>query len=47
MARALEDLLRDPKLRARMGRAAMSRARQFDIRRTVRRTEEVYEEILG
>ena len=39
-------LLRDADLRARLGRAARLRAADFDIRASVRRTEEVYEELL-
>ena len=39
-------LLRDAGLRARLGRAARLRAADFDIRAAVRRTEEVYEELL-
>ena len=39
-------LLRDAGLRARLGEAAKRRAADFDIRSAVRRTEEVYEELL-
>jgi glycosyltransferase involved in cell wall biosynthesis len=39
-------LLRDPSLRARLGEAAKRRAADFDIRAAVRRTEELYEELL-
>jgi glycosyltransferase involved in cell wall biosynthesis len=39
-------LLRDPSLRARLGEAAKRRAADFDIRTAVRRTEELYEELL-
>lgn len=47
LARGLITMLRDAPLRERMGRAARERASQFDIRRTVARVEQVYEEILG
>jgi glycosyltransferase involved in cell wall biosynthesis len=40
-------LLRDPSLRERLGEAAQRRAAEFDIRRAVRRTEAVYEELLA
>lgn len=40
-------LLRDAKLRADLGEAARRRATDFDIRRAVRRTEEVYGELLA
>jgi glycosyltransferase involved in cell wall biosynthesis len=48
--RALADgivtLLRDPGLRRRLGEAAGRRARDFDIRAAVRRTEAIYGELL-
>ena len=37
----------DPALRARMGREGRTRADDFDIRHSVRRMEEVYEELLA
>ncbi len=40
-------LLEDPALRAQMGREGRTRADDFDIRHSVRRIEQVYEEILG
>jgi glycosyltransferase involved in cell wall biosynthesis len=40
-------LLRDPELRTRMGAAGRARAKAFDIRRSVGRMEEVYEELLS
>jgi glycosyltransferase involved in cell wall biosynthesis len=43
---ALVELLRDPERRRRLGGAARARAAEFDIRRAVRRTEEVYGELL-
>lgn len=46
LARAILSLLRDSQLRARLGKAARRRAAEFDIRRTVRRIEAVYEELL-
>ncbi|MGH9203971.1 MAG: glycosyltransferase, partial [Vicinamibacterales bacterium] len=42
MASALIRLLRDVSLRREMGEAARVRARDFDIRRTLARTEDVY-----
>lgn len=47
LAAAIVELLSDDGLRARMGRAARKRARGFDIRRAVRRMEQVYEELLS
>lgn len=47
LADGLIMLLRDGTLRERLGCAARRRAGDFDIRRTVRRTEEVYEELLA
>lgn len=47
MADAITTLLGDDALRARLGDAARLRALQFDIRDAVRRTEQVYEELLG
>lgn len=46
LARGLVTVLRDATLRERLGCAARERASRFDIRRTVARTEQVYEEIL-
>ncbi|HXF72014.1 MAG TPA: glycosyltransferase [Actinomycetota bacterium] len=46
LAAAIVELLGDETLRARMGRAARERARRFDLRRAVRRIEQVYEELL-
>jgi glycosyltransferase involved in cell wall biosynthesis len=46
LADGLITLLHDDALRGRLGRAARRRAGDFDIRQTVRRTEEVYEELL-
>ena len=37
-------LLSDPELRVRMGLASRARAREFDIRGSVRRMEELYRE---
>jgi len=47
IADGLETLLGDAALRQRMGEAARRRALQFDIRKTVRRIEEVYGELLA
>jgi glycosyltransferase involved in cell wall biosynthesis len=47
LASALLTLLEDDALRAEMGRAAKKRAEAFDIRKAVRRTEEIYRELLG
>ena len=46
LADGLIAVLEDGELRDRLGIAARRRAEDFDIRRTVRRTEEVYEELL-
>ena len=46
MASALTRLLRDVSLRRGMGEAARVRARDFDIRRTVDRTEDVYRSLI-
>jgi glycosyltransferase involved in cell wall biosynthesis len=43
----IAQLLRDPELRSRMGQEGRLRAETFDIRRSVRRMERVYEEILS
>lgn len=43
LARAVERLLDDGGLRLRMSAAAIERARAFDIRRAVRRIEQIYE----
>jgi glycosyltransferase involved in cell wall biosynthesis len=47
LARGITALLEDPGLRIRMGQEGRTRARRFDIRAAVRRTEELYEEVLG
>lgn len=47
LAEGLLRLLGDDALRARMGAAARERAFDFDIRKAVRRTEQVYAELLG
>jgi glycosyltransferase involved in cell wall biosynthesis len=47
LARGLITVLRDAPMRERLGRAARERASRFDIRRTVARVEQVYEEVLG
>jgi glycosyltransferase involved in cell wall biosynthesis len=47
MAERLGRLLLDPSLRERMGTAGRRRAVAFDIRRAVRRVEEVYTELLS
>jgi glycosyltransferase involved in cell wall biosynthesis len=47
LADAIISLLRDPDLRHRFGEAGRRRAGRFDIRRAVRRHEEVYTELLG
>jgi glycosyltransferase involved in cell wall biosynthesis len=47
LTQTLIRLLLDPELRFRLGRQARSRAREFDIRRAVRRIEQVYEEVLS
>jgi glycosyltransferase involved in cell wall biosynthesis len=47
LARAIVRLLQDPALRGRLGEAGRARAETFDIRRAVRRSEEVYEELLA
>jgi glycosyltransferase involved in cell wall biosynthesis len=46
VARAVERLLSDDVLRSRMSVAALERAGSFDIRRAVRRIEEIYEQEL-
>ncbi len=46
LAGAIVRLLEDPGLRDRLGEAGRRRAATFDIRRAVRRTEDVYEELL-
>jgi glycosyltransferase involved in cell wall biosynthesis len=46
MASRIVELLRDPKLRARMGAEGRARAAVFDIRNSVHRMERVYQEIL-
>ncbi|HXF74030.1 MAG TPA: glycosyltransferase, partial [Actinomycetota bacterium] len=47
LAEAILALLGDPGRRARMGEEARRRAADFDLRRAVRRIEDVYEELLG
>jgi glycosyltransferase involved in cell wall biosynthesis len=47
LAEGLLRLLGDDALRARMGAAARERAFDFDIRKAVRRMEQVYAELLG
>jgi glycosyltransferase involved in cell wall biosynthesis len=47
LADGLLRLLGDPKLRARMGAAARARALDFDIRKAVRRMEQVYADLLA
>jgi glycosyltransferase involved in cell wall biosynthesis len=47
IAESVLTLLRDDGLRSRMGEAAHARALTFDIRRSVARTQQVYEELLS
>jgi glycosyltransferase involved in cell wall biosynthesis len=47
LADGLVALIDDPALRARMGQAGVSRAKDFDIRSAVCRMERVYEEVLS
>lgn len=47
LAEGILELLGDPGLAGRLGEAARRRSADFDIRRTVRRMEEVYEELLA
>lgn len=47
LAQRIELLLGDPRLRDRAGAAARERARAFDVRRAVRRREEVYARLAG
>ena len=47
LADRLVQLLRDPELRSKMGQEGRFRAETFDIRRSVRRMERVYEELLS
>lgn len=47
LAAALGKLYDDSDLRSEMGIAAVERARQFDIRRAVRRTEQIYDQVLA
>ncbi len=47
LAEAIVTLLRDPALLARLGERARRRATDFDIRKAVRRIEEVYGELLS
>jgi glycosyltransferase involved in cell wall biosynthesis len=46
LAQGIVALLRDEGLRDRLGEAAKRRASDFDIRATVHRTEQIYEELL-
>jgi glycosyltransferase involved in cell wall biosynthesis len=46
LAEALLRLLRDPKLREKMGRRAVSSSKRFSIQRAVRRLEDRYDELL-
>ena len=45
LARAIESLVRNPEVRARLGEAARARATDFDVARAVRRIEAVYDEV--
>lgn len=47
LAAAIVTLLQDPHLRLELGEAARRRAAKFDIRKAVRRHQEVYAELLG
>jgi glycosyltransferase involved in cell wall biosynthesis len=47
LADGIVALLQDPALRQRLGESARRRAQDFDIRAAVRRTEEVYQEVLS
>jgi glycosyltransferase involved in cell wall biosynthesis len=47
LAGGLLRLLGDPQLRGRMGAAARARAADFDIRKAIRRMEQVYGDLLG
>lgn len=47
LANAIITLLRDDQLRHQLGEAARRRAEKFDIRKAVRRHEEVYSELLA
>lgn len=47
LASALTDVLTDRAVRARMSAAALARARDFDVRRALRRIEDVYDEVMG
>jgi glycosyltransferase involved in cell wall biosynthesis len=46
LAESIVTILRDPALRKRLGESARQRAADFDIRKSVRRTEQIYEELL-
>jgi len=47
LAEALQRLITDPELRRRMGRAGRGKALQeFTLSRMLRKTEQVYEEVL-
>lgn len=47
LAAAIDRLLADPALRARLGEAAARRARDFDLPVVVRRFEDLFEEVAG
>ena len=47
LATALVDVITDPALRHTLGEAARLRAKAFDVRNVVTRSEEIYEELLG
>jgi glycosyltransferase involved in cell wall biosynthesis len=47
LTEAIVRLIRDPSLRIRMGEAAARRANTFDIRNSVRKTEDLYRELLA
>jgi glycosyltransferase involved in cell wall biosynthesis len=47
VAARLGKVLDDPELRGRLGSAARNRAQDFDLTRTVRRLEAIYDEVLA
>ncbi len=47
LTRALQTVLADEQLRGRMGEAALARAAAFDVRRSVRQIEAIYERVLA
>jgi glycosyltransferase involved in cell wall biosynthesis len=47
LAGRIIELLGDPALRNRLGQAARQRAAEFDVRSSVRRTEDAYGELTG